>query len=166
MALQLASQRHEQTSNHLQPSSSMVPLHPRGPKTHFSMPTGTASPVWRPRTRERPGTVLAWSPAVPSTHPPLPTGLAARTELNGKHCKRPSRAGASPGCGQGWEQRLGLQAACAALAQQHGPGRSPWTGWWAWVLMEMAGVWRSLQVGQHHQDPQTWDPRKNCSATE
>lgn len=129
----------------------MAPLHPQSPKTHLSMLTGTASPVWRPHTRERPGTVLAWSPAVPT--PPLPMGSAARTELNGQHCEQPGRAGASPGCGQG------VGAAAGVTGCLCGTGLTTWPR--PESLDRRVGVggngerggWRSFRVGQHHWTP-------------
>lgn len=82
-------------------------------------------------------------------------GLAARTELNGKHCKQPSRAGASPACGQGVGAEAGVTGCHCS------------TGLTTWLRPESldwpvgmggdgdggGGVWRSLLVGEHHWAP-------------
>lgn len=81
----------------------------------------------------------------------------------------PAELGLPQPVGRGWEQRLELQAAIAAQAQQRGSGLSPWTGRWAWVAMEMGGVVSGGAFWWVSITGLLWtprDPRKNYSATE
>lgn len=126
--LQPASQRHKKKRirDHLwPPRSSMAPLHPpQGPKTHPSMLTGT---VWRPCARKRPGIVPDWRPALP---PHLPIGLAAGTELNGKHCQQPGQP--SWGVTRLW---AGVGAAAGVTGCLSSTGLTTWSeleslDWW------------------------------------
>lgn len=106
------------------PRSSMAPLHPQGPKTHPSMLTGT---VWRPCARKRPGIVPDWRAALP---PHLPIGLAAGTELNGKHCQQPGQP--SWGVTRLW---AGVGAAAGVTGCLSSTGLTTWSeleslDWW------------------------------------